>query len=357
MRPARLHIDLPALQHNYRLLRQLHGQRALAVIKANAYGHGATECAHALLAAQADGFAVAFLEEALALRADGIEAPILVLEGAFDREDLRAASKHRIWPVVHQESQLRDIETTPLPAPVHVWLKLNTGMNRVGFNPDTIAAAHARLQASPNVASTTLMTHLARADEPGEPATAVQIACFNDATRALPCPCSLANSAGILAHPAARRDWARPGIALYGSNPLPHPDPAIDLRPVMTFASEVFAVRELAAGDPLGYGARFHAPAPMRIGLVAAGYADGYPRAVPDGTPAAVAGRPTRLVGRVAMDMLTIDLTPYPDLGPGAPVELWGKTISIDTIARAAGTISYEILCNAKRAPKEYLHT
>ncbi|MBR5965212.1 MAG: alanine racemase [Treponema sp.] len=335
------------MQHNYRLLRQMHGARALAVVKANAYGHGAVQCAQAL-APIADGFAVAFVEEALVLREAGIAAPILVLEGAFDGEDWRAAHAHKLWLVVHQESQLRALEEQTFAQPLPVWLKCNTGMNRVGFNADAIARAHQRLKACAQVSDITLMTHLARADEPQESATSEQITLFDHATHALEGARSLANSAGILAHPAARRDWARPGIALYGSNPLPSAD--VDLRPVMTLESRVFAVRELAAGAPLGYGARFHAPHPMRIGLVAAGYADGYPRSAPDGTLVAVDGRPARLVGRVAMDMLTIDLTDLPEAGIGSRVELWGKQIPVDSIARAVGTISYELLCNAKRA-------
>lgn len=347
MRPARLRIDLAALQHNYRLLRQIHGARALAVVKANAYGHGAVECARALTPL-ADGFAVAFVEEAVVLREAGITAPILVLEGAFDGEDWRAASAHNLWLVVHQESQLRALEEQTFAQPMHVWLKFNTGMNRVGFNAEAIARAHQRLCACAQVSNITLMTHLARADEPQEAATSEQITCFDQHTRALAGERSLANSAGILAHPAARRDWARPGIALYGSNPLPAAD--VDLRPVMTFESRVFAVRELATGAPLGYGARFHAPHPMRIGLVAAGYADGYPRSAPDGTLVAVDGQLARLVGRVAMDMLTIDLTELPEAGVGSRVELWGKQIPVDSIAQAVGTISYELLCNAKRA-------
>ncbi|MBQ1657105.1 MAG: alanine racemase, partial [Rhodocyclaceae bacterium] len=238
--------------------------------------------------------------------------------------------------------------------PMHVWLKFNTGMNRVGFNAEAIARAHQRLKACAQVSDITLMTHLARADEPQEAATSEQITLFDQHTRALEGARSLANSAGILAHPAARRDWARPGIALYGSNPLPAAD--VDLRPVMTFESRVFAVRELATGAPLGYGARFHAPHPMRIGLVAAGYADGYPRSAPDGTLVAVDGQLARLVGRVAMDMLTIDLTELPEAGVGSRVELWGKQIPVDSIAQAVGTISYELLCNAKRARHIFEH-
>ena len=346
MRPARALIDLDALRHNYHLARQHHGGRAFAVVKANAYGHGAILCARAL-SREADGYAVAFLGEALALREAGIDAPILLLEGVFDAAELIEAARHKLWPAVHHAAQIEMIEKTALPAPLRVWLKLNSGMNRAGFLPGEVRPAWARLTASGKVKDCGFMTHFARADEPGVPATAEQIRIFDDALRDLPGERSLANSAAILDWPDARRDWARPGIMLYGADPMP--DEGHDLHPVMTLESRIIAVRELAAGEPLGYGARFVAPCPTRVGLVAMGYADGYPRAAPDGVPVAVDGRLTSLIGRVSMDMLTIDLTALPDAGIGSAVELWGKQVSINRVAQAAGTISYELLCNVKR--------
>lgn len=352
MRPARALIDLAALRHNYRLARQRHGGRALAVVKANAYGHGAVACARAL-AAEADGFAVAFLEEALELRAAGITQPILLLEGVFAASELDAVLRHELWTVVHHEEQLRMIEATPLARPLTVWLKVNSGMNRAGFLPEAIDAAWQRLSASGKAGEITLMSHFARADEPQVITTAEQVARFDAATAHLPGARSLANSAAVLGWPQAHRDWARPGILLYGADPLP--DEGHGLQPVMTLESAVMAVREIAEGAPLGYGARFVAPRPTRVGLVALGYADGYPRVVPDGTPVAVDEIRTRIIGRVSMDMLTVDLTDLPEAGIGSRVELWGRNIPVNRVAAAAGTIAYELLCNVKRVRFEYL--
>ena len=351
-RPSQALIDLAALRHNYLLARRLHGGQALAVIKANAYGHGAARCAMALSDA-ADGFAVAFVEEALLLRQAGITHPILVLEGAFDAQDMAAIQAHDLWTVVHQAAQIALLERAPSTArPVRVWLKLDSGMHRAGFRLSEAGGAHARLQACTNVSDITLMTHFARADEPEVSATERQIVEFDLATRHLPGPRSLSNSAGVLCWPAARRDWARPGILLYGADPT-----SIDhgLQPVMTLQSEVFAVRELERGEALGYGGGFVADRNMRIGLVAMGYADGYPRTAPAGTPVAVDGQLTRIVGRVSMDMLTVDLSNLPQAGTGSRVELWGRQISVNEVAQRVGTIAYELLCNVKRVPKVYL--
>ncbi len=351
MRPARALIDLAALRHNYRLARDLHPGRALAVVKANAYGHGAIACARAL-AAEADGFAVAFLDEAQALRAAGITLPILLLEGVFDASELAEVRDLGLWTVVHHAAQLDMIEALPPGARLHVWLKVNSGMNRAGFLPAEVDAAWRRLQACGKVADITLMTHFARADEPQVLTTREQVARFDAATAHLPGGRSLANSAAILGWPQAQRDWARPGILLYGADPMPGADNG--LQPVMTLESAVMAVREIAPGEALGYGGRFVAERPTRVGLVAMGYADGYPRTVPDGTPVAVDGRPGRLIGRVSMDMLTVDLTDLPGTGIGSRVELWGRQVAVNRIAQAANTIAYELLCNVKRVRFSY---
>ncbi|ENO87146.1 alanine racemase [Thauera linaloolentis] len=351
MRPARALIDLAALRHNYRLARARHGASALAVIKANAYGHGAVRCARAL-AAEADGFAVAFLDEALELRAAGITQPILLLEGVFDAVELADAARHDVWLAVHHEAQLRMIETTPLAAPLHAWLKVNSGMNRAGFVGPAVATAWQRLQASGKVRETTLMTHFARADEPQAITTAEQIERFDAATRGLNGARSLANSAAILGWPQACRDWARPGILLYGADPMP--GEANGLQAVMTLESAVMAVREIEPGQALGYGGRFVAERRTRVGLVAMGYADGYPRSVPDGTQVAVDGQPSRLIGRVSMDMLTVDLSDLPAAGIGSRIELWGRQVPVNDVAAAAGTIAYELLCNVKRVRLDY---
>lgn len=351
-RPACATVDLGALRHNYALARQMHGARALAVVKANAYGHGAVACARAL-ADMADGYAVAFLEEAIALREAGIEGPLLVLEGVFTAEELQQVAGYGLWTVVHHEAQLRMIEQQPRLRGLQVWLKVDSGMHRAGFALPDVAPAYARLRAIEQVADIVLMTHFARADEPELSTTQRQIEAFDAATANLPGARSLCNSAGVLAWPQARRDWARPGIMLYGADPMPVSTGL--LKPVMTLSSEVFAVRTLEAGDALGYGGRFVASAPTRIGLVAMGYADGYPRTAPDGTPLAVDGRRARLVGRVSMDMLTVDLSDLPAAGIGSRVELWGRQVDVNEVAKAAGTIAYELLCNVKRVPMRYV--
>ncbi len=346
MRPARALIDLDALRHNYHIACQRHGGRALAVVKANAYGHGAIACAQAL-SRDVDGYAVAFLEEALALRESGIKKPILLLEGVFDATELLEAARQGFWLVAHHSDQIEMILKTGLSAPLRVWLKINSGMNRAGVPPKDARRIWRQLMASGKVEECGLMSHFARADEPGSDATAQQIRVFDEATRGLPGARSLANSAAILAWPDARRDWARPGIMLYGADPLP--GEGNDLRPVMTLESRIIAVRDLAAGESLGYGARFIARRPTRVGLVAIGYADGYPRSAPDGAPVAVDNKPATLIGRVSMDMLTVDLTDLPKAGIGSVVELWGKQVSVNQVAQAAGTIAYELLCNVKR--------
>jgi alanine racemase len=351
-RPARALIDLDALRHNHALARRRHGGRVLAVLKANAYGHGALRCAQAL-AGQADGFAVAFLAEALALRDGGIGAPILVLEGMFSPGELEAAHAHGLWTVVHHAGQLEMIERAPDAVQgLDVWLKVDSGMRRAGLALHEVRDAHARLVAVGKVGRLTLMSHFAAADEPDSAQTRAQIAAFDAATAGLPGERSLSNSAGVLAWPEANRDWARPGILLYGAHPVA--GAANELRPVMSLQSEVFAERLLEPGDVLGYGATFVAEKQTRVGLVAMGYADGYPRSAATGTPVAVGGRITRTLGRVSMDMMTVDLSDLPGEGIGSPVELWGRRVPVDTVARHAGTIGYELLCNVKRVPLVY---
>lgn len=349
-RPSYAHIDLDALRHNYLLAKRLHGGRALAVLKANAYGHGAIACAQAL-ARLADGYAVAFLEEALALRNAGITRPILVLEGLFEASELDLVSQHGLWIVVHQESQLRMLETGH-HRQLNIWLKIDSGMRRVGFALAEAAAVHARLQACGKVNCITLMTHFARADEPEAQATARQIAAFDTATEGLAGDRSLCNSAGVLGWPNGRRDWARPGILIYGADPMP--GTGHSLRPVMTLNSQIFAERTLQPGEALGYGGSYVAQWPTRVGLVAIGYADGYPRTAPTGTPVAVDGQLTQIIGRVSMDMLTVDITGLPEAGIGSAVELWGQQVDVNAVAQAAGTIAYELLCNVKRVPLRY---
>ncbi len=352
-RPARARIDLDALRHNYLRARELHRGRAVAVVKANAYGHDAVRCAHALEPV-ADAFAVAFLSEAITLREAGIRAPILLLEGAFTAAELERASQLGIWTVVHHEEQVRMIERAPFNCTrLQVWLKIDTGMRRAGVPAAQARAYHERLRATDRVAAITLMSHFARADETAVDTTLTQIASFDAATAGLDGPRSLANSAAVLAWPQARRDWARPGILLYGVDPTGLTQH--DLRPVMALSSEVFAERSLAAGEALGYGGSFVAERPLRVGLVAMGYGDGYPGRAPTGTPVAVDGQRTRVLGRVSMDMMAVDLTALPGAGPGSHVELWGARIPVAEVAASAGLLPYELLCNVKRVPVEHV--
>ncbi|WP_278938649.1 alanine racemase [Pseudomonas helleri] len=354
MRPARALIDLQALRHNYQLASEVTGAKALAVIKADAYGHGAVRCAQAL-EAEADGFAVACIEEALELRAAGIRAPILLLEGFFEADELPLIVEHDFWCVVHSLWQLDAIEQATLAKPIQVWLKLDTGMHRVGLHPSEYKSAYQRLQASGKVAKIVLMSHFARADELDSLRSVEQVAVFLAARDDLSAEVSLRNSPAILGWPSVPSDWVRPGLMLYGATPFEQDHPlAARLQPVMTVESKVICVRELPAGEPVGYGAKFITPKPMRIGVVAMGYADGYPRHAPTGTPVLVAGQRSQLLGRVSMDMLCIDLTDVPDAGLGSTVELWGKNILASELAEKAETIPYQIFCNLKRVPRLY---
>lgn len=352
-RPASARIDLDALRYNYLAVRRAHGGRLVAVLKADAYGHGALRCARALEPI-ADAFAVAFVAEALVLREAGIRTPILVLEGAFTGSELERAARDGLWLVVHQEEQLRMIEKAPIGCVrLDVWLKIDSGMRRIGVPLAQARDLHRRLLATGRVASVTLMSHLARADELGEPAarraTRAQIAAFDDATVGLPGARSLANSAGALAWPAARRDWGRAGIALYGVDPTGVS--SLALRPVMELTSEIFAEHTLAAGESMGYGGGFVAHRPTRVGIVALGYGDGYPSRAATGTPVAIDGRRTGILGRVSMDMLAVDLSELPTAGIGSRVELWGGCIPVAEVAARAGMLSYELLCDVKRVP------
>jgi alanine racemase len=355
MRPARALIDLNALRHNYQLAREVSGARALAVIKADAYGHGAVRCAQAL-EEQADGFAVACIEEALALREAGIRGPILLLEGFFEADELPLIEQHELWCVVHSLWQLEAIERSNVSTPLTVWLKMDSGMHRVGLHPGDYPAAYQRLLASGKVAKIVLMSHFARADELDCPRSDEQLAVFQQARQGIVAEVSLRNSPAVLGWPNVPSDWVRPGIMLYGATPFEQAQAvAARLQPVMTLESKIISVRELPAGEPVGYGARFVSERPTRVGVVAMGYADGYPRHAPTGTPVAVDGQLTRLIGRVSMDMLTVDLTDLPQAGLGSRVELWGKQVLASDVAARADSIPYQLFCNLRRAPLLYL--
>lgn len=354
-RPIRARIHPAAIRDNYLLARRTAaGARAWAVIKANAYGHGQWRAVEALREV-ADGFALLECENAVALREAGIRQPILLLEGVFSSRDVRAVVEHQITTVIHGPEQLDLLlKTAPADAALAVCLKLNTGMNRLGFTAADLPAALARLRERPQIAIT-LMTHFAEAD--GARGVAEQLSRFEAMRGEWSGPVTLANSAAILRHPQTHCDWVRPGIMLYGASPFAETSAeSLGLKPAMTLESRLIGVQTLAAGDRVGYGGTFVADRPMRIGIVACGYADGYPRHAPTGTPIAVSGRLTRTLGRVSMDMLACDISDIPEAGIDAPVTLWGPgiagTVPADDVASAAGTIAYELFCAlAPRVP------
>ncbi|HEY6241463.1 MAG TPA: alanine racemase [Burkholderiales bacterium] len=341
MRPIRARIDSAALRHNLSVVkRRAPHSRIWAVVKANAYGHGLARAAQALAAA--DGLALIELEAALAMRRAGERRPILLLQGFYSARELDSIAEHGLAVVVHDPEQLAVLEKARLPGKIAVYAKLNTGMNRLGFPGNGFRDALARLRRC--ASEITLMTHFADAD--GKRGVRWQLERFDAVTAGAKHARSLANSAAILRYPDTHADWVRPGIMLYGCSPFPEESADnLGLRPVMTLSSELIALRELQAGDSVGYGCTFTADGPMRIGIVACGYADGYPRHAPTGTPILVCGKRTRTVGRVAMDMLFADLTGIPEGAIGSPVTLWGEGLSADEVAASAGTVSYELLC------------
>ena len=354
-RPIQARIDLAALRHNYRVAqRHVAGQgkpaKAWAVVKADAYGHGLLRAATAL-ADVADGFALLDLDAAVALRDAGVRQPILLLEGFFEPNDLAVCAEYRLIPSVHRLEQLHMIREAALPVRLPIYLKLNTGMNRLGFTLDQLPAAKRELAGSSAIGAVTLMTHFAEAD--GGRGIQWQLDRFEQMSKGWNCPVSMANSAAILRHPQTAHDWVRPGIMLYGASPFADEDAAsFDLKPVMTLSSRILAVQDIAVGERVGYGGLFKATRPTRVGIVACGYADGYPRHAPSGTPILVAGQRTETVGRVSMDMMACDLTDLPEAGVDSPVVLWGEGLPADEVAAAAGTISYEMFCAlAKRVP------
>ncbi|HEX5125566.1 MAG TPA: alanine racemase [Rhodocyclaceae bacterium] len=350
-RPILAHIDTAAFRHNYLLAKQRATRaRAWAVVKANAYGHGLLRCAEAIRDV-ADGYAMLDVADALTLRRAGFAHPILLLEGHFSEDDLLMAAEYDLSIVLHCEEQLRMVELCEVSRSLEVFVKLNTGMNRLGFSTAVFRDALTRLQQSGKSAAIGLMTHFACADGEG---IAKQLSCFDDATMGLNLPRSLANSAALLRFPQSHADWIRPGIMLYGGSPMPALESAhaIGIRPVMTLTSKLVGVQNLQPGDRVGYGGTFTADKPMRVGVVACGYADGYPRHAGTGTPILVNGQRTRTLGRVSMDMLACDLGNLPQAGMGSDVTLWGEGLSADEVANAAGTISYELFCAlAPRVP------
>jgi alanine racemase len=357
-RPIQATIHTQALIHNLVVARRAAPDaRVWAVVKANAYGHGIERVFDGLRGA--DGFALLDLSEAQRVRDLGWRGPILLLEGVFELRDLELCSRLDLWHTVHCDAQIDMLAAHKTNVPHRVFLKMNSGMNRLGFAPDQYRSAWTRLNALPQVDEISLMTHFGNADGPRGIADAM--ATFATVTSDLPGERTLSNSAATLRHPDAvlASDWVRPGIAIYGSAPdyPEHTAAHWDLQPTMTLAAKIIAVQAISAGAGVGYGSQFVAQEPMRVGVVACGYADGYPRICPTGTPVLVDGVRTRTLGRVSMDMLAVDLTPLPQSGAGSEVTLWGRAangevLPIDEVAVKAQTVGYELMCAlAQRVP------
>lgn len=355
-RATRADIHLDALRHNLAAIRQrAPDSRVLAVIKANAYGHGIEPAARAL--AGADAFAVACIDEALRVRAAGVNNAVVLLEGAFSPEEHAQAAANNFEIVVHSERQLEWLKAYA-GVPLKVWLKLDSGMNRLGFKPDEFRAAWDALQGLPGIDGVPRqMTHLARADERDVEFTTRQRRIFEELTADLPGEKSIANSAGTLAFPETHRDWVRPGGLLYGVSPLENSNGEEEgLQPAMTVSTELIAVKPLQAGEAIGYGGQWRAPEAMHYGIAAIGYGDGYPRHAPNGTTVLVNGRRASLIGRVSMDMIAIDLRAQPSAQPGDAVVLWGRGLPLEELARSSGTITYELLCGVTQRVNFAVH-
>jgi alanine racemase len=342
-RPLIAQVNLAALRANLAKARErAPGAQLLAVVKANAYGHGLKRVLLAL--GDADGLALVELDAAIGLRERHYARRILLLEGIFEANELAEISARRIAVVVHHVEQVRMLEAaTALPRPIEVFVKINTGMNRLGFGPSEVHRIVERLSQAPSVAVMRLMTHLARADE--EDGLHEQLEVFEDACRGLPYPRSIANSAGTIRYREVGGEYVRPGIMLYGSSPFPY-DTAemLGLRPVMTLKSTLISIQDLKPNQSVGYGGTYTAARAHRLGVVACGYADGYPRHAPNGTPVLVCGKKARTAGRVSMDLMTVDLTEVPEATVGSPVVLWGEGLSVDDVAAAASTVGYQLL-------------
>jgi alanine racemase len=349
-RPARVVINLAALHHNLARIRMLAPHsKIMAIVKADAYGHGITRVARSLRST--DAFGVACLEEARELRAAGISHPIILLEGPYSGTEMSEIAALELDIVVHDESQVCMLEKAHLARPVAVWLKIDSGMHRLGFLPELTRTIWQRLHNCAAVANNIrLMTHLANASERNDAMTATQLQCFRSVTDGISAELSVANSAGVIAHPATHMDWIRPGLMLYGVSPMSDSTSQEEgLQPVMTLESRLIAIKLLHANEPVGYGATWRCPEDMPVGVVAAGYGDGYPRHAPSGTPVVVNGEQVALIGRASMDMLTVDLRKQPDARVGDPVVLWGAGLPVEEIAKHAGTIPYELLCGVHK--------
>ena len=349
-RPARVVIDLHALIHNFSRIQDLvPNRKIMAIVKADAYGHGLTRVARVL--GKADAFGVACLEEAVQLREAGIRQSIVLLEGPHEAGELPVIRDLGLEIVVHHETQIAMLEQANTAQRVSVWMKIDSGMHRLGFAPEHFRAAWQRLHSCAMVKPPVrLMTHLAAANEPANPITRAQLSCFREICLNISSELSIANSAAILQWPDSHADWVRPGLMLYGVSPFAgHLGEEYGLHPVMTLQSELISIQHLKAGEPVGYGASWRCPEAMPVGIVAAGYGDGFPRHAKSGTPVLVNGKQVALVGRASMDMLTVDLRRQPDAKVGDPVVLWGEGLPVENVAQQADTIPYELLCGVHK--------
>jgi len=345
-RPLVATIDVSAMRHNLHVIKAaVPAARVWAVVKANAYGHGLERAMRGFSAA--NGLALIEPEAAASLRELGWKKPILLLEGFFDETDARLAEKCQLQVTVHCQEQISLLEKLSLKSKIDVHLKMNSGMNRLGFTPESYRQAYLRLRSIPCIGNIALITHFANADDADNPGLSLwtQINRFQQATAGIDAECSLSNSAATLLHPEIPNDWVRPGIALYGGSPGGKSAKELGLQPVMTLTSEIIDIQSLRPADVVGYGSRFATENPLVVGVVAGGYADGYPRHAPDGTPVLVDGFKTRMIGRISMDMMTVDLTGIPTARVGSKVTLWGEGLPIDDVANAAGTVGYELMC------------
>ncbi len=354
-RPTRAEIDFDALRHNLAVARQAApNSRIMAVVKANAYGHGLERVVQSLT--DADGFGVACLEEALVIREAGVDKPVTLLEGFFEPDELLTISQEQLTLTLHHPWQIEALAKSELPQPVDVWLKIDTGMHRLGFQLDEAAEWQKKLEQLPQVASVGLMSHLACADSREDIHTANQLALFQQQTAASSLDKTLANSGGLLGWQETHLNWVRPGLMLYGISPFPETTgEQLGLKPAMTLRTKLISVRDLPAGSEIGYGATWTCPEPMRVGVAAVGYGDGYPRHAETGTPVLVNGHRAQLIGRVSMDMISLDLRGVPDAVIGDEVVLWGKGLPVEEVARHATTIPYELVCSV--APRVRIQT
>ncbi len=352
-RPLTATIDIAAMRHNFSVVRSSVPQaKAWAVVKANAYGHGLERAVRAF--SDADGLALIEIDRAIGLRQNGWNKPILLLEGFFKADELPDLAQNEISFAVACNEQIEMLEKAKLPKQVNVHLKMNSGMNRLGFLPSEYNAAYQRVRKIPSVKSITFMTHFANSETPNHPKVPVeeQLRRIEIGTQGLTGERNLSNSAAILLHPEINTNWVRPGIMLYGGTPGGKTAEEFGLIPAMSLDSEIIQIQHIKKGDSVGYGSLYTAESDMTIGVVACGYADGYPRVAPAGTPVIVDGVRTELVGRVSMDMLTVNLTPIKTAHVGSKVCLWGKELPIEEVAVAAGTVGYEVMCALTDRPQ-----